>query len=123
MPQEGDWMQRGFGCIFSIAAAMGFAVLAPLGAQGQKRIAGPVLTTDTITFKGNTHPLAIAANDRGPVPDSMPMKDVWLLLKRAPEVQKAWLQFLDDQQNPKSPNYHKWITTKEAGDRFGVAPE
>lgn len=105
-----------------MTGAMGLAVLTPVSAQSKPRIAGPAAGGDLVVLKGNTHPLATAANDRGRVPDSMPMKHVWLMLKRAPEVQKAWLQLLDDQQNPKSARYHKWITTKEAGEQFGADP-
>ncbi|HEY1760442.1 MAG TPA: S53 family peptidase [Bryobacteraceae bacterium] len=76
-----------------------------------------------VTLRGNTHPLATSANDRGAVPDATPMNDLWLQLKRSPESQKAFEQFLEDQQNPKSPNYHKWMTTKQMGDQFGPAPE
>jgi subtilase family serine protease len=49
------------------------------------------------------------------------MNDVWLLLKRRPG--QSILQFLDEQQNLRSPNYHKWLTTKQMGDQFGPSPE
>jgi hypothetical protein len=48
------------------------------------------------------------------------MNDVWLLLKRQPATQKAFEQFLAEQQDPKSPNYHKWLTTKQMGDISNV---
>ncbi len=118
-------MLRRYQSLFSFAAAIGFALVAcrPVEAQTKALITAPVDDSKLITLHGNTPPLAAPANDRGPVPDSTPMNDVWLLLKRPPDVQKAFVQFLDQQQDPKSPNYHKWITTKQMGDQFGPAPE
>lgn len=38
-------------------------------------------------------------------------------------AQKADLEaLLSGQQNPRSPNFHKWLTPREYGDRFGIAP-
>ena len=30
--------------------------------------------------------------------------------------------FLTDQQTPSSPNYHRWLTPEQFGDRFGLTP-
>ena len=117
-------MSRSILRVFSVVAATGLLLVAPVRAQNRlAQIKGPIFDTDLVTLSGNVHPLAVAANDKGRVSDGMPMSDLWLLLKRAPEVEKAWLQLLDDQQNPKSPSFHKWLTTQEIGDRFGPAPE
>jgi subtilase family serine protease len=111
--------------LFSAAAAFCFVLVAyaPLEAQRRVMITQPVDDSKLVTLRGNTHPLAVAANDRGAVPDITPMNDLWLQLKRPPETEKAFEQFLDDQQNPKSASYHKWMTTKQMGDQFGPAPE
>ncbi len=44
-----------------------------------------------------------------------------LQLQRSPEQELALRQFLDELQTPGSPNYHKWLTAQEFGDRFGLA--
>jgi subtilase family serine protease len=107
---------------FSLAAAIGLVAILPLGAQTRTQITEPIDDFKLVTLRGNTHPLATAANDRGALPDATPMNDVWLLLKRPPDRDKAFVQLLDEQQNPQSPNYHKWLTTKQMGDQFGPSP-
>jgi subtilase family serine protease len=47
------------------------------------------------------------------------MKRMLLVLKRSPEQDSALLSLIDSQQDKRSPNYHKWLTPKEFGTRFG----
>ncbi len=44
-----------------------------------------------------------------------------MILTRSPEQQQAFDQFVADQQNPASPNYHHWLTPVEIGTRFGLS--
>jgi len=46
-----------------------------------------------------------------------------LQLQRSPEQQAALNQLLDNQQNPKSTDYHRWLTAAEFGQAYGVAPQ
>ncbi|MGD0049564.1 MAG: protease pro-enzyme activation domain-containing protein [Bryobacteraceae bacterium] len=39
----------------------------------------------------------------------------------SPELQLAFEQLLDRQQQPGSPDYHRWLTPVEVGERFGVS--
>ena len=77
----------------------------------------------TVTFNGNVRPEATAANDRGAVEDTMPLASMELLLARSPESQAAFDQYLQDLQNPASPNFHKWLTAAQVGDKFGPSDE
>jgi len=79
--------------------------------------------TKTVTFRGNVRPEATAGNDRGAVDESMPLKEMRLLLARSPESQAAFDQYLQDLQNPKSANFHKWLTAVQIGQKFGPADE
>ncbi len=45
----------------------------------------------------------------------------WFWLAR-PRQQQAFEQFLRNQQNPASSDYHHWLTPREVGERFGVSP-
>jgi uncharacterized repeat protein (TIGR01451 family) len=45
-----------------------------------------------------------------------------LMLKASTDQQAALEKLLRDQQDPNSPNYHKWLTPEEYGDRFGFSP-
>jgi subtilase family serine protease len=58
--------------------------------------------------------------DAGLVEDSMPIR-LFIVLKRSPEQQADLDAFVSEQQNPASPNYHKWLTPQQFGERFGAA--
>ncbi|MET0232782.1 MAG: S53 family peptidase, partial [Rhodanobacteraceae bacterium] len=62
------------------------------------------------------------ANDAGAVPDDLPLASLGVVLKRAPERQRAFEQLLRDQQDPASPDFHRWLTPTEIGERFGATP-
>lgn len=44
-----------------------------------------------------------------------------MVIARSPEQQTAFEQLLADQQNPASPEYHRWLTPTEIGERFGLS--
>ncbi|MBI2679792.1 MAG: hypothetical protein HYX25_02150 [Candidatus Solibacter usitatus] len=72
-------------------------------------------------LRGNMRPEATAANDRGAIGYDSPMEHMLLQLKRSPAQEQALRQYIDDLQKPASPNYHKWLTAQEFGQRFGLA--
>src|SRR5580692_2218903 len=74
-----------------------------------------------VTLPGNTRPEATAGNDLGAVEDSLSMDHMMLQLKRSPAQEQAAAQFVADLHNPKSPNFHKWLTASEFGKNYGVA--
>lgn len=86
-----------------------------LNAQAQRAIND----SDRVTLHGNVHPLARAEFDRGSAPASMPMNNMIMLLSIRPDAQAQLDQLLAEQQDPKSPNFHKWLTPAEFGLRFG----
>ncbi len=118
-------MSRRFGSVLTIAAAIGLALVAyqHLGGQTRTLITQPIDEHNLVALRGNTHPAARPENDGGPVTDGTRMDGVWLQLKRPPEKQKAFEEFLAEQQVPNSPNYHKWLTARQVGDQFGPSPE
>jgi Pro-kumamolisin, activation domain/Bacterial Ig-like domain (group 3) len=68
----------------------------------------------------NHHPQwANAANDAGPLEVDQSMEGLTLVLARPAAQEAAFQQFLADQQNPASANYHHWLTAAEIGERFG----
>jgi Pro-kumamolisin, activation domain/Bacterial Ig-like domain (group 3) len=75
--------------------------------------------SELTTLKGNTHPLARPEFDLGTAPATLPMERMLLVLKRPPERQAALKKLLDDQQDKRSPNYHRWLTPEEFGKQFG----
>jgi subtilase family serine protease len=51
------------------------------------------------------------------------MKRTILVLKIAPEKQAELDRLVAEQQDSASPNYHRWLTPEEFGNRFGRSPE
>ena len=75
------------------------------------------------TLAGNTRAEAQAKNDRGPVADSMAIEHILLQLKRSPEQERELQQLIDELTDKSSPNFHHWLTSREFGERFGVAQQ
>ena len=73
-----------------------------------------------VTLPNNTRPEAIAANDRGRVPDDFPLEHTLLQLKRSSEREIALERYIDELHDPASPNYHHWLTAEQFGERYGV---
>jgi hypothetical protein len=102
-----------------VSAAIFLSLLAtPLFAQ-VARIKQPVDNSAVVRVPRTTHPLAIAANDRGRVQANLPMNRMLLLLQPSPEQQASMRQLLDRQHNPDSPAFHRWLTPEEFGAQFG----
>jgi hypothetical protein len=71
---------------------------------------------------GNTRPEAQnAANDRGRVDDAMPLPHLMVQLRRPAAQEQALATLLDQMHDPKSPNYHHWLTANDIGAQFGPA--
>lgn len=98
----------------------------PLAAQSvtpRTLLTGRIDETKLHALAGNTRPEATATNDRGLVAGNLPMDHLMLQLQRSPEQQAALNQLLDNQQNPKSADYHRWLSAAEFGRAYGVAPQ
>jgi len=85
------------------------------------RITRAVNEADRMTLRGNVHPLARGEFDQGQLSPSQPLTRMMLLLDRSPEQEATLRQLLEDQQNPASPNFHKWLTPEQFGQQFGPA--
>ena len=72
-------------------------------------------------LQGNTRPEANPQNDRGRVADGLSLDHMLLQLQRSPAQEHAAQAFLDALQEPGSPNFHKWLSPTEFGDRFGAS--
>jgi subtilase family serine protease len=46
-----------------------------------------------------------------------------IVLSRSPQQESAFEKLLVEQQNPASPNYHRWLTPTEIGERFGLSQQ
>jgi subtilase family serine protease len=85
------------------------------------RIVDPIDESDVVTLAGNTHPLARAEFDQGPVSDQMRLERIVLLLQPDSAQQETLSTLLKAQQEPGSASYHQWLSPEEYGSRFGVS--
>jgi len=72
---------------------------------------------------GNTHPQANAENDRGPVAADFAMDHMLLELKRTAAQEHAVEQAIQEMHNPRSPQFHQWMTAQQFGERFGASQQ
>jgi subtilase family serine protease len=91
------------------------------GRRATALIHDPVDENKLVTLAGNTRSEANTENDLGPVADSLNLHHMMLQLKRSPEREQMAAQFIADLYNPKSPNFHKWISAEEFGKNYGLA--
>ena len=72
-------------------------------------------------LRGQHAPWALPQNVQGPVPGDTMLEHLTLVLKRSPQRQKVFEQFLQQLQDPASPNFHRWLTPVQVGKRFGAS--
>ena len=111
-----------------LAAVLVTTVCAPARAQtptGGSLSARPLITqkidsAHLITLEGNVRADLTPDRDLGPVEDGLPVH-LYVVLQRSPEQQADLDNFLARQQQPTAPEFHKWLTPQEFGERFGVS--
>ncbi|HKN61432.1 MAG TPA: protease pro-enzyme activation domain-containing protein, partial [Candidatus Acidoferrales bacterium] len=73
-----------------------------------------------VTLRGNTRPEANRENDRGPVPDDFRLEHMLLQLRRPPELEQQYDEYLEALTQHNSANFHQWLTPAEVGDAYGL---
>jgi subtilase family serine protease len=73
------------------------------------------------SLPGQVHPLAQARFDLGEAPDSLAMPGLEVVLAKTPAQERALEALLNAQQDPKSSQYHQWLTPAQYGERFGAS--
>ncbi len=116
-------MYRKFAIITAISLQAWVFPLAAQSVSKRPMLTSPIDETKLVRLEGNTRSEANAANDRGLVPDNLAMDHMLLQLQRSPEQQAALDQFTENLHNPKSPDFHHWLTAAEFGQRYGLAPQ
>ena len=85
------------------------------------RVLDRVDNANLAALKTEVHPLVKRSMDLGPVDGSLALERMTLMLKRSDAQQRALDQLTAEQQDKASPNYHRWLTPTQFGERFGVA--
>ncbi|HXJ40254.1 MAG TPA: protease pro-enzyme activation domain-containing protein [Bryobacteraceae bacterium] len=72
---------------------------------------------------GGRHSAAEPRFDKGAVDAKLQMDYVVMMLKPSATQQADLDALLTEQQNPSSPNYRKWLSPEEFGNRFGLSSD
>ncbi len=78
---------------------------------------------DRVALPGHVHPLTRTAANLGPADPSLKIEGVTLQIKLSASQQTDLQHLLAAQQNPNSPDFHRWLTPEQYADRFGASPQ
>lgn len=92
-----------------------------VSAQVRPRIAGPADERVRVRLPGSIHPLVAMSTDLGRAPADLPMERALLQCTVTAEQEADLEALLAAQQDADSPQYHRWLTPEQFGERFGVA--
>lgn len=111
--------------VLTFLIAVAFAAhlhAADIGSRARTLITGNIDDNNLVTLRGNTRPEARdPRNDRGRVDDGFPMTHMLLQLKRPPELEQEFEEFIGQLTDSGSPNFRRWIMPAEQGQLYGPA--
>jgi len=84
-------------------------------------ITKPVDESRRVILRGNTRPEVRPEHDRGPVPDDFPLEHMLLQLRRPPELQQEFDNYVDGLTRGSSPNFHQWLAPEQVGEDYGLS--
>jgi len=84
-------------------------------------LASPAAAQNRIFLSGHKPPQATAENDVGRLSASLTLQHVSIYLKPTAAQQADLDALLARQQDPNSPDYHKWLTPEQYAARFGAS--
>jgi uncharacterized protein (TIGR03437 family) len=87
----------------------------------RERLLGPIDNSRRTTLRGYRHPDLARARDQGRLNPARRIGGITFILKPSPEQQADLDRYLQELQDPTSPNYHNWLTPEEYADRFGLS--
>lgn len=85
------------------------------------RIRRPIDSSERTAVQGTAPPWARIALDRGRTSRARMLSSASLVFRLTPAQQADLESLLQQQQEPSSSNYHRWITPEQYGQRFGIA--
>jgi subtilase family serine protease len=91
--------------------------------QIKNRILQPIDKSQMVQLRGNVHPLTRVGTDLGRLNGATQLKNVTLIFNQSASQKAALQALIEQQRDPSSPNYHKWLTPAEYGARFGMSQD
>jgi subtilase family serine protease len=107
-------------CNVGVLLLAGFFAV-PIYAEPADRVTQTVDATKVRALPNHVPAWANANTLIGPVPSTSMLDQLTLVLSRSPQQEQELAALLSEQQNPASPNYHRWLTPTEMGDLFGLS--
>jgi subtilase family serine protease len=92
-------------------------------AQTQDRILRPIESSGSVALAKSLHPKAKPQYDQGAVDAQTRLDYLTLVTSPSASQQRALEMLMAEQQDPASPNYHKWLMPEEYGNRFGLSQD
>jgi subtilase family serine protease len=89
-------------------------------ASAQDRITSTVISSVRVAVPNSVHPAIALATSSQAVEPTFPMSHMILLLQPSASQQSAMNTLLVQQQDPKSPNFHKFLTPAQFAAAFGA---
>ena len=83
------------------------------------QISGPIVESNLERLTGNPSPSAETSTDLGRVANDFPQEHILMMLRRGAAQQQALDHFMQQQYDPHSANFHKWLTPEQFGSLFG----
>ena len=108
--------------MLAAAAPLAHAQESEVKSMATARLLSPIDERELVTLPGNVRRDLTPERDLGPVEDSVPLH-LYMVLKRTPEQQADLDYLIARQQERTAAEYHKWLTPKEFGSRFGAHPD
>ncbi len=112
---------RVFCCAAAVLFLLGLSSFSFAQSTVAPRITRSINDADVALVPGGVHPHVARAVDQGAVSPKMPMQRMAIFFKPTAAQQSDLDQLLQQQQDPGSPNYRKWLTPEQYADRFGMS--
>ncbi|MGO9988427.1 MAG: protease pro-enzyme activation domain-containing protein [Steroidobacteraceae bacterium] len=104
-----------------LAPQLARAAGGPAGTAPVARITTALDETRRVELRGQVNSAVRDAEDLGPADAALPANRIILLLRSSPAQEADLEQFLRNVQIRGRPDYHRWLTPRAFGRRFGVA--
>jgi len=85
------------------------------------RILSPIDNSQLVQLKTAVPRFATARNDAGPLAPTKRIYGMGLVLRPSAAQQADLNQLLESQQDPNSPDFHRWLTPEQYASRFGAS--
>ncbi len=107
--------------IAALLASTAFAQVSQKAAPVRNRITSAVEDSDVALLPNSQHPHAQILPDLGPAAADTELDRVTMVFKLSAAQQADLDALLQQQQDPHSANYHKWLTPAQYHRRFGIS--